>query len=663
MKINKEQKDYIIKLLQEGKEIPEDFKYLIFPTNQKEYELAYAGKMRKEDILAGEDGVDAVPLQVEKVFNCDEYESFDDAWKNMIVFGDNLQFLKTIYKNEDPLIKDKIKGKVKLIYIDPPFATTDEFRNKKGAKAYNDKKKGAEFVEFLRRRLVVAREILSEDGYIAVHLDQKMNSHIRLILDEIFEKNNFVNELIWRYFMGGKSENFFSKKHDTIYIYKKSGKSDLKIPNRERILDYKPNLIDDNSIIKKFHGIYEEKKEERDFYTSIVKQDDVFEISGVFNMGNEYISYPTQKPEELLKRIIMASSNEGDIVLDFFGGSGSTMAVAEKLGRRWITCDLGKLSYFTMQKRILQIEESKDLESSKSKYNKKAKSFITASLGCYDLEKVLNQEKDKYYNFVSELFDFKLKDNKVNGYTFEGKKGEYCVKIWNQNDKSNVDEEYLLDLHNNIKDKISKKVFIVAPINKFELIEELKEIDGIKYYFLKIPYQAINELHNSEFKHIRQPQSKKRVNDVENIVGFHFNREPKVVSKIKKEKESIIINIEKFISRYDKDEYSKQKLENFQTLSSVFIDNNYNGKYFIMTNSFFAEDLIKKIKSKDIRKELVDEDNQDIEVEDDSEEVKENLKTIKKLEPIIINKNKTSKQIMIIYVDIYGNEAKEIIKI
>jgi hypothetical protein len=148
--ISKDQKDYIIKLLQEGKELPEDFKYQLFPTKQKEYELAYAGKMRKEDILANEDGVFPVPLQVEKVFNGNEYEAFDDDWKNMIVFGDNLQFLKTIYENKDPLIKDKVKGKVKLIYIDPPFATTDEFQNKEGAKAYNDKKKGAEFVEFLR---------------------------------------------------------------------------------------------------------------------------------------------------------------------------------------------------------------------------------------------------------------------------------------------------------------------------------------------------------------------------------------------------------------------------------------------------------------------------------------------------------------------------------
>src|SRR5699024_4232553 len=118
----------------------------------------------------------------------DKFESFEDDWKNMIVFGDNLQLLKTIYEDKDPLIKDKVKGKVKLIYIDPPFATQDEFQNKEGAKAYNDKKQGAEFLEFIRRRLVLAREILADDGSIYVHLDQKMGHYVQAIMDEVFGK-------------------------------------------------------------------------------------------------------------------------------------------------------------------------------------------------------------------------------------------------------------------------------------------------------------------------------------------------------------------------------------------------------------------------------------------------------------------------------------------
>lgn len=220
MKLNIEDKQYLINLIESGEQIPEDYKYLLFPNTQEEYELTYAGKMRKEDVLAGEDGTFPVPLQIERVFNGVEHPEFKDGWRNMIVFGDNLQFLKTINENKDPLIKDKVKGKVKLIYIDPPFATQDEFQNKEGAKAYSDKKKGAEFLEFIRRRLILAREILADDGAIYVHLDQKMGHYVKVILDEVFGKNNFRNEIIWCYKTSLRiSKERFGKDHDIIYFY------------------------------------------------------------------------------------------------------------------------------------------------------------------------------------------------------------------------------------------------------------------------------------------------------------------------------------------------------------------------------------------------------------------------------------------------------------
>ena len=137
--LSKAEKDYIFDLLDKGESIPEDFKYKLFPVDHKEYELAYAGKMRKEDLLANDDGSFPVPLQIEKVFNGSDHPLYEDGWRNMIVFGDNLQFLKTIYKNEDPIIKGNVKGKVKLVYIDPPFATSDDFQSKEGAKTSLDK--------------------------------------------------------------------------------------------------------------------------------------------------------------------------------------------------------------------------------------------------------------------------------------------------------------------------------------------------------------------------------------------------------------------------------------------------------------------------------------------------------------------------------------------
>jgi len=111
-----EEREFLMERLAGGEAIPDDFKEKLFPNTQKEYELRYAGKMRKEDLLADQDGTFAVPLQTEKIFNGTR-EKFKDEWRNMIVFGDNLQFLKTIYKNEDPLIKDRVKGKVRLIGV------------------------------------------------------------------------------------------------------------------------------------------------------------------------------------------------------------------------------------------------------------------------------------------------------------------------------------------------------------------------------------------------------------------------------------------------------------------------------------------------------------------------------------------------------------------
>lgn len=129
--LTEQERRFLLEAIEKGEPIPLDFKYKLFPIAQKEYELNYAGKMRRQDVLRGEDGVLPVPLQVETVFN-GERELFDDGWRNMIVFGDNLQFLKTCFQNADELVKDKVKGKVKLIYIDPPLGTGDEYDGNKG---------------------------------------------------------------------------------------------------------------------------------------------------------------------------------------------------------------------------------------------------------------------------------------------------------------------------------------------------------------------------------------------------------------------------------------------------------------------------------------------------------------------------------------------------
>ena len=135
LKLNKHDIDFLIEALKSGKEIPLEYKYALFPTKQKEYELVYAGKMRKEDVLSDTEEAKPVPLQIEKIFNGKKYPLYSKDWHNLLVFGDNLQILKTFNENKDSLIKNKIKGKVKLIYIDPPFGTGDEYDGNKGQSA------------------------------------------------------------------------------------------------------------------------------------------------------------------------------------------------------------------------------------------------------------------------------------------------------------------------------------------------------------------------------------------------------------------------------------------------------------------------------------------------------------------------------------------------
>lgn len=384
MNLTKYEIDDLIERLQKGEVIPDDFKYKLFPVKQKEYELVYGGKMRREDILANEDGVFPVPLQVDKIYNGNR-EQWQDGWRNIIAFGDNLQFLKTIYENKDPLIKNKVKGKIRLIYIDPPFATESDFKSKGGDKAYTDKIKGAEFVEFLRRRLVVAREILSDDGNIIVHLDNKKIHYAKIVLDEVFGEGNCINEIVWHKGREGGSSRSHSPsssmptEYQNILVYSKIRKerfwnpilgpykeSTIKNIQRDEIGWYytrgrmgrTPAEWElEAGVGKKTYVLKEPNKTKEEVIKQITSAGAEFVAVGdVWN--NEMITfsqitdYPTEKPEDLLKLFIKAATKEGDIVLDFFGGSGTTAAVAEKSNRKWITCDIGKAGILHNSKTI-----------------------------------------------------------------------------------------------------------------------------------------------------------------------------------------------------------------------------------------------------------------------------------------------------------------------
>lgn len=358
--MNDDDRKRIIELLEAGKPIPEIYKSRLFPSGDKEYievtkeyQLVYKGKGRKEDIIADTPGA---PLQEVRGFNNDN--PFDDGWRNMLIFGDNLMALKTIYEDQRGLDKLGTRNKIKLIYIDPPFATKQDFM-KDREKAYRDKIIGAQFIEFLRKRLILLREVLADDGSIYVHLDWKKGHYIKAIMDEVFGEHNFINHIAWCYETAGKSKTSYSRKHDYLLLYRK---------NSGMLFDITKSTIPRKRGKHMIVGIDEngrEYEEKTDKVTGKVYRwyfdegrlplDYWLDIPFLNREAKERVNYPTQKSEKLLERTIAISSNPNDIVLDAFAGSGTTLAVAEKLGRRWIGIDCGKLAIYTIQKRMLNL--------------------------------------------------------------------------------------------------------------------------------------------------------------------------------------------------------------------------------------------------------------------------------------------------------------------
>ncbi len=661
-KISKHDIEFLIDCLKSGKEIPEVYKYALFPTEQKEYELVYAGKMRKEDVLADTEEAKPVPLQIEKVFNGKKYPLYSEDWHNLLVFGDNLQILKTFNENKDPLVKNKVKGKVKLIYIDPPFATTEDF-SRGAIRSYTDDRRAAEFVEFLRRRLIMMREILADDGSIFVHLDWKKGHYIKCIMDEIFGENKFRNEMVVsRIKKSDKNAQRFNFATDSIFWYSKTDnidfKSIYKTINKQEGYFHALDAPGQGEVRRFFgknitpprgrHWAWTQEKIDKAIKDKIIKlnlktgkpeywieptERQLLDSNWTDISGYSFSSaYPTEKNEFLLKRIMECVTNPGDLVMDVFAGSGTTLAVAEKLNRRWIGCDIGKLAIYTTQKRLLEIDQSKDLENplqkggqAKKKYGKPAKSFAVVTSGLYDLGKVFALKKEEYIRFVKDLFEIEETNAaKVGGIEIDGKKREFYAKIfpyWELKNAS-VDEKYLQELHKNIGKKIDNRFYIIAPANNVDFISDYHQIDNVRYYFLKVPYQIIKELHKVQFKKFRQPQSKRNINDLDEAVGFHFIRQPEVKSEIKVLKNKIVLKIKKFESAYSQDE-TGEKLKNFESLAMLLADLNYDNETFMMTQYFFAEDIVGKNFSLEFQK------------------------------------NDCGKQIMAIYVDIYGNEFRE----
>jgi len=308
-----------------------------------------------------------------------EGDTFEEGWRNKLIWGDNLLVMGSLL--------EKFAGKIDLIYIDPPFATGADFSftapiGDSGEEVFKDQSlieekayrdtwgKGiASYMETMGARIRLMRDLLSARGSIYVHCDWRVNSHLRLILDEVFGEDNFQREIVWdiSVLSGFKTKaNNWVRGHDTILFYSKNA---AEVLFNKQSTEHRPEYIARFNKVDKDGRKYFDGRGERRYLDEVLEKGKA--IGDVWNdimsfqqipTSQERLGYDTQKPEALLERIVRASSDEGSIVADFFCGSGTTLAVAEKLGRRWIGCDLGRWAIHVTRKRLLEIPNCKPFE-------------------------------------------------------------------------------------------------------------------------------------------------------------------------------------------------------------------------------------------------------------------------------------------------------------
>lgn len=291
------------------------------------------------------------------------------SWMNRLVYGDNLLTMQALLAGDPQTGLPSLRGKVDLIYIDPPFDSKADYRTKVKLPGVDLQQKPTvveqfayadtweegtiSYLKMIYKRLVLMKELLSSNGCIYVHIDWHVGPYVKTILDDIFGKENFVNEIVWSYSWGIRTDSRWNRKHDTIYMYSKSAEN-IKFNANEVLEERQVSESTANRLKYKGALIKDGNKGRGD--SELALPSDVWYIATINGMAKERLNYATQKPEALLERIIKASSNEGDLVCDFFGGSGTTAAVAERLGRRWITCDIGKPAALVMRKRFIDQE-------------------------------------------------------------------------------------------------------------------------------------------------------------------------------------------------------------------------------------------------------------------------------------------------------------------
>ena len=396
----------LVQLIQQGKPLPEKYRFILFE-DKREVELVWNGKSREVcttvlpfQSLEHIDEPRAETKSQEDLF--DSRGRQQKGWTNKLIWGDNKLILSSLKAGA---LRQQIEdaGGLKLIYIDPPFDVGADFSmdieiggetfhkeaNLLEQIAYRDTwGRGSDsFISMIYERLVLMRDLLSNDGSFFLHCDWRVSPYIRLALDEIFGRENFRNELYWYYYnkMPDTRKGVFPRSTDTILWYVKDRKGGycfhaLEEPREKAVKQLQRVKVGGRMINAR-------DADGNVLYTDRTERvvDNVWRLSMLQPADKtENLFFPTQKPESLLDRIITASTNVGDLVADFFVGSGTTAAVAEKLGRKWIATDLGKFGIHTTRKRLIGVQ--RELKAAEKPF----RAFEVLNLGRYERQAYLN---------------------------------------------------------------------------------------------------------------------------------------------------------------------------------------------------------------------------------------------------------------------------------
>jgi len=460
-RLTEQEQQEIVRFIEADRPLPEKYRFLLFE-DKREVELVWNGKasevcnivlpfqvIEQVDEPRAEKSSDTA-MQL-SLFDLDARGRQLKGWTNKLIWGDNKLILSSL-KNGSLREDIEKQGGLKLIYIDPPFDVGadfsmdieiggDTFTKKPNILeeiAYRDTwGKGADsFIAMIYERLVLMRDLLAEDGSIYVHCDWRVNSFIRLLLDEVFGKYSQLNEVIWHYKRWPTPAREWQKMHDTLLLYTKNkGEHIFNKMYGERTEETKKRWKN-NSIVASHDDTGARKPSNfGDSISEGAPMDDVWDISIIAPVAHERVNYPTQKPEALLERIIKASSNEGDLVADFFCGSGTTAAVAEKLGRKWIVTDLGKFAIHTTRKRLIGVQRQlkaagKDYRAFEilnlGKYERQHYIGVNPNLREAEQQKQLEEKEAAFLDLILRAY----RAEKTTGFAaFHGKKAGRLVAV------------------------------------------------------------------------------------------------------------------------------------------------------------------------------------------------------------------------------------------